>query len=165
MQKLKERQKKWTLKQLKIAVVKSTSIRQVLKKLGLIEAGGNYQQIKKYLKIYNINTDHFRGMAWNRGLKGLMRKPIYALDEILIKNSDYQSYKLKNRLFKVGLKSAKCELCGWAKMSVDGRIPIELDHINGNHSDNRLRNLRILCPNCHSLRPNHRARNMGQWRN
>ena len=131
----------------------------------MIEAGGNYAQVKKYLDLYKIDTDHFRGMAWNRGLKGIFRTPYYSLDEILKKNSNYQSYKLKNRLFKAGLKKPNCEICGWAEKSADGRIPLELDHINGNHSDNRLENLRILCPNCHSLQPNHRSRNMGQWRN
>ena len=164
MRQAKERKKKWTINQLTEAASTSTSIRQVIKKLGLVEAGGNYQQIKKYLKIYNVKTSHFRGMAWNKGLSGLFKKPFYSLEEILIKNSHYQSFKLKNRLFKAGIKNPKCELCGWAEISKDGRTPLELDHINGNHMDNRLKNLRILCPNCHSLQPNHRARNMGQWR-
>ncbi|QQS22454.1 HNH endonuclease [Candidatus Saccharibacteria bacterium] len=56
-------------------------------------------------------------------------------------------------------KKPKCEICGWEERSIDGRIPVELDHINGIHSDNRLENLRILCPNCHSLQPTHRGRN------
>lgn len=53
-----------------------------------------------------------------------------------------------------------CEDCGWAKSSEDGRIPVELDHINGDRHDNRLENLRILCPNCHSLRLTHRGKNI-----
>lgn len=44
-------------------------------------------------------------------------------------------------------------------MSEDGRIPLELDHINGDRHDNRLENLRVLCPNCHSLKPTHRGLN------
>jgi hypothetical protein len=61
--------------------------------------------------------------------------------------------------FKEGIKKEECEMCGWAKSSLDGRIPLELDHINGDHHDNRLINLRILCPNCHSLQPTHRGKN------
>lgn len=137
---------------------KSKSIRQILGDLGLKEAGGNYSQIKKYLKIYNINTKHFKGKGWSKGLKGI-GSPRIPLEEILVINSDYQSYKLKKRLFSKGLKTAKCEECGWANKADDGRLPLELDHINGDSRDNRLENLRILCPNCHSLKPTHRGRN------
>ncbi|MBI5742538.1 MAG: HNH endonuclease [Candidatus Niyogibacteria bacterium] len=150
--------RKWSAEALKNAALESNSVRQVLKKIGLKEAGGNYAQIKKYLDEYNVDTAHFTGQVWNRGLRGI-GKPIIPLEKILIKNSTYQSYKLKNRLFAVELKDKKCEECGWSKLSNDGRLPLELDHINGDHSDNRLINLRVLCPNCHSLKPTHRGRN------
>ena len=152
------RKRKWTEENLRKAITSSTSIRQVLNKIGLIEAGGNYSQIKKYIKEINISIDHFKGRCWNKGLVGI-GIPRISLKEILIKDSDFQSFKLKNRLFLAGLKHKKCEECGWSKLSKDGRIPLELDHINGNHRDNRLNNLRILCPNCHSLKTTHRGRN------
>lgn len=150
--------KTWTKEQLKKAAKKSRSIRQVLSGLNLKEAGGNYTQIKKYLQLYKIDTKHFKGKGWNKGLKGFLR-PRISLDEILTTNSDFQSYKLKKRLFAAKLKLPQCEECGWAEKSNDGRIPLELDHINGDSRDNRLNNLRILCPNCHSLKPTHRGRN------
>jgi len=150
--------RKWTKKDLEIAASQSTSVRQVLSKLNLKEAGGNYSQIAKYLKLYKINVAHFKGQAWNKGLKGV-GKPLLVLDEILVKDSYYQSYKLKKRLFAEGLKLPQCELCGWAQKATDGRLPLELDHINGDNHDNRLQNLRILCPNCHSLQSTHRGKN------
>lgn len=122
------------------------------------QAGGNYTQVSKYLKEYAINTEHFKGKGWNKGLSGI-GKPRLPLEEILVADNTYQSYKLKKRLSAAKLKSPCCEECGWAKQSDDGRLPLELDHINGNNSDNRLENLRILCPNCHSLKPTHRGRN------
>jgi hypothetical protein len=150
--------RKWNEKQLKQAAKISFSIRQVLQKLGLKEAGGNYSQISKYLKKYEIDTKHFKGKAWNKGLKGI-GIPRFKLEEILVINSYFQSYKLKKRLFAAKLKKESCEECGWEEKSEDGRIPLELDHINGNARDNRLENLRVLCPNCHSLKPTHRGRN------
>ena len=136
----------------------SKSYRQVLKRLGLVEAGGNYVHVKKYIVLYNISTTHFKGRGWNKGMHGRYL-PIIPLSKILVENSDFQSYKLKKRLFIEGLKEKKCEECCWAKESVDGRIPLELDHINGNRCDNRIENLRVLCPNCHSLKLTHRGKN------
>ncbi len=154
--------RKWTEEQLRESAKKSTSVRQVLYYLGLKEAGGNYAQIRKYLDFYKISTSHFTGPGWSKGLKGI-GKPRIPLEKILVKNSTFQSFKLKNRLFSAGIKQPKCEECGWAEKSLNGYLPLELDHINGDHFDNRLENLRILCPNCHSLKPNHRGRNIGKY--
>ncbi|OQX53078.1 MAG: hypothetical protein B5M48_04025 [Candidatus Omnitrophica bacterium 4484_213] len=152
------KKRSWTIKQLKEAVKNSTSYRQVLKKIGLREAGGNYFQLQKYIKELKIDISHFKGRGWNKGLH-FPFKPKIPLEKILVKNSYFQSYKLKNRLIKEGLKPPYCEKCGWAERSPDGRLPLELDHINGDVHDNRLENLRILCPNCHSLQPHYRGRN------
>ena len=150
--------KRWTKEQLKRAVKKSKSIRQVLGELGLAQAGGNYIQIQKYIKLWRINNKHFTGQGWNIGLK-FKPNPAVPLSKILTKNSQYQSYKLKRRLFAEGIKKKKCELCSWSNRASDGRVPLELDHLNGDRFDNRLSNLRILCPNCHSLQPTHRGLN------
>ena len=75
------------------------------------------------------------------------------------------SHRLKEPLIREGLKRAECELCGWAvARPIDGVVPVELDHINGDKNDNRLENLRVLCPNCHALQPTHRALNRGSRR-
>jgi hypothetical protein len=153
------RYRSWNENQLREAVKNSFSYRQVLSKLGLIEAGGNYEQIKKYLKEYGINYKHFKGRGWNAGLKGI-GKPRIALNLILKKDSTFQSFKLKKRLLGAGLKIEKCEECGWNKSTPEGYLPLELDHKNGDRHDNRLENLRILCPNCHSLKSTHRGRNI-----
>ena len=110
------------------------------------------------IKEYKLNTAHFKGKGWNRGLRGIGR-PRIPLEDILRKNSVFQSFKLKKRLFAVGLKLQHCEECNWAQKTEDGYLPLELDHINGDRHDNRIENLRILCPNCHSLKPTHRGRN------
>jgi 5-methylcytosine-specific restriction endonuclease McrA len=152
------KKKSWTDKELTQAVAVSKSYRNVLVLLRLIPAGGNYDQIKRRIKELNLATEHFTGMGWNVGLK-FQPKQAVPLLELLVEESDAQSYKLKAKLFAAGLKQPKCELCGWAQMAEDGRVPVELDHINGNHRDNRIENLRILCPNCHSLQSTHRGKN------
>lgn len=152
------RNRRWTTDQLKLAAKQSFSIRQVLHALGLREAGGNYTQITKYLSEYKIDIKHFKGKGWNKGLSGI-GSPRFSLAEILVTGSFFQSYKLKKRLYLAKLKKEECEECGWAMQAEDGRIPLELDHINGESRDNRIENLRILCPNCHSLKPTHRGKN------
>src|SRR3989344_8693697 len=124
------RTRRWNEEKLRKAVIESTSIRQVIKKLGLIEAGWNYEQIKNWIKKLDLDISHLKGMAWNKGLRGI-GKPLISMEKILVRGSTYQSFKLKKRLFKDGLLKPACELCGWPKESIDGRIPLELDHING----------------------------------
>ena len=134
----------------------STSIRQVLSKLGLAEAGGNYKCAKNRAEILNLTKEHMLGQAHLRGKTHTYnRRPI---EELLVENSNYQSYKLKNRLLAEGLKHHKCECCGITEWNGQP-APIELDHINGNHHDNRLENLRILCPNCHAQTDTYRGKN------
>ena len=152
------RKRSWSIDALKEAVAQSTSYRQVLSRLKLREAGGNYEQIKKYINECDLDTRHFKGNAWNLGNRG-NGKPRIPLEDILIRGSSFQSYKLKKRLFAAGLKPEHCEECGWAQKADGGYLPLELDHINGDRHDNRIINLRVLCPNCHSLKPTHRGRN------
>ncbi len=152
------KERSWSDDQLICAVAQSKSYRSVIAKLGLIPAGGNYVQVQSKIKDLRLDTAHFTGKGWNKGIKYHSNsRPL--IKDLLVLGNKVQSFKLKRRLYESGLKSQKCELCGWAETSIDGRIPLELDHINGDHNDNRLENLRILCPNCHSLQSTHRGRN------
>jgi 5-methylcytosine-specific restriction endonuclease McrA len=150
---------RWTDDELRIAVKSSGSYRQVIYKLGLIPAGGNYVHVIRKVKELGLDVAHFHGKGWNKGWKFDPRKPKTPLKEWLVKGSTVQSFTLKRRLLQGGIKHPICELCGWSEKAMDGRIPIELDHINGQKDDNRIENLRILCPNCHSLQSTHRGKN------
>ena len=147
---------KYTNEQFIEAVKTSTSVRQVLSKIGVKEAGGNYKVAKDKIKRLNLDTSHFTGMGW---LKGQTHKhTTKPIEYYLTEDSYHQSYKLKLRLLAEGIKQHKCEECGIIEWR--GKpTPIELDHINGNNRDNRLENLRLLCPNCHAQTDTYRGRN------
>lgn len=72
------------------------------------------------------------------------------------------SAKLKAKLFRDGYKDFNCELCGISEWR-GKTAPLELDHANGNRYDNRLENLRILCPNCHAQQPTNAGKNMWNY--
>ena len=82
------KRRSWTEKQLISAVKKSISYRQVIKRLGLKPAGGNYDQIKKYIKELKLEIKHFKGRGWNLGLKGI-GKPKIPIEKILVKNNSF----------------------------------------------------------------------------
>jgi len=84
------RTKSWSKEKLTEAVKSSFSLRQVINKLGLKPAGGNYTQINKFIKQYNLNNSHFRGKGWSRGMIGI-GKPRLSLAQILTKNKKFQT--------------------------------------------------------------------------
>lgn len=150
--------RRWTDQQLREAVATTTSYAGAISQLGLIPQGGNYRHIKRCIAELELDTSHFLGQGWNLGLKFRPNLPV-PLEQVLVANRPTASHLLKMRLINNGLKPAACEHCGWAQRSTDGRLPLQLDHINGDHDDNRLENLQILCPNCHALQPTHRGAN------
>lgn len=144
------------------AISRSFSIASVCRYLGLKPTGGNYRVVHKAIEQYDLDISHFTGQGWNVGLKFHPKKTI-DIEDVLVKDSYYQSYKLKRRLLKEGIKERRCECCGLEKwQGVD--IPLELHHINGDNKDHRIENLELLCPNCHALTDNYRGLNKSAHR-
>ena len=141
---------------LREAVKTSTSIRQVLQKLNVVPAGGNYETTKRRISNFGIDTSHFTGQGHYKGKTH--NNHLRPLTELLVSDKLYSSHKLKKRLIKEGIKEHKCEMCGITEWN--GKpTPIELDHIDGNRYNNTLENLRILCPNCHAQTDTYRGKN------
>lgn len=133
---------------------------ECLRKLGLRAAGGNFNTLKKYLKKYNINVDHFNpDEVRNEKLNKLTKESTIKLDDILIQESSYNRSRLKERLYVSGIKVRNCELCGQGEEWMGKKMSLIIDHINGVWNDNRIENLRIVCPNCNATLPTHCGKN------
>lgn len=153
--KTKTPDRSWTDDQLIEAVKTSSSMTQVIPKLGLSKtSAGNRSTIKKSIDRLNLCTSHWKGQNWSAGTL----RPRVSLEEVLVEHSTYSTNNLRIKLLKEGIKEARCESCDLVEW-MGNPIPLELDHINGISNDHRIENLRILCPNCHALTPTWRGRN------
>ncbi len=130
-------------------------------KLGLSpRCSGNFQTIKKYIKKYEIDISHFETGFSN----GNIPKNKKELEEILVKSSFFTRTHLKSKLYKEGIKKKECEICGLGESWFNGsKIVHILDHINGDPYDNRIENLRIVCPNCNSTLRTNNGRNKAKY--
>ena len=142
------------------AVKENTCIKFVLKALGLVERGNNYNTVKSLVKQFNLDTSHWLDYSLNSPLKGTKCfNGVYknTLSEVLVENCNYNTGSLKKRLIKEKIFEAKCYNCNNIEW-LGKPIPLELEHINGIHTDNKIENLTILCPNCHAFTPTYRGR-------
>jgi hypothetical protein len=137
------------------AVAESLSYSEVLRRLGMRAAGGNHALLRKWVdEIWKIPTDHFDAGASARRVP----KAATPIDQVLVRNSSYSRHKMKERLFNEGLKHRRCEMCGQDERWRGRWMSLIIDHINGVPDDNRLTNLRIVCPNCAATLDTHCGR-------
>lgn len=141
----------------------SRSYAETMQRLGVRWSGGNHGALKRRLIAMRVDTSHFVGSGWRKGVSTPVaaRRP---LARFLVKGRLVQTGDLKRRLLEEGVLRPVCQGCRRGRWN--GRpIPLELDHVNGDRRDNRLENLRVLCPNCHAQTRTYRGRNIGRAAN
>lgn len=140
---------RYTKEELQEAASNSVSVADMLRYFHLRASGGNHTAMSRRLYNMEVDTSHFLGQAHSRGKIGANRK---SPEEVLTQRksgSRVDSKQMRRVLQEAGVP-LKCVKCGVRDTYNSLPITLHVDHINADFLDNRLENLRFLCPNCHS---------------
>lgn len=156
--------RKYTKEILERAVVESVSVAGVLRHLGIAQTGGSHAHISRTIKRMGIDTSHFTGQRWSRGLRFPPRQePAHWLRVLLPDTPRITGDRLRKALLRIGRRYV-CTSCGNTGTWLMRPLTLHVGHVNGDYLDCREENLRFLCPNCHAQTPTHAGRNKGRVR-
>lgn len=154
-----EKYTKYSKEIIEEAVKNNFTLSDVMRSLNLKPRGSNFSRFKKMIVHFQIDTTHFK----QPGSPGSVHTIKTFTEEILILNGKgWNSNSIKKKLFEFNLMKNECSLCGSLPVWNGQPLTLQLDHIDGNHRNNELNNLRILCPNCHSQTDNYSAKNINR---
>ncbi|WP_053848584.1 HNH endonuclease signature motif containing protein [Streptomyces sp. NRRL B-24085] len=151
---------KWTREILEPVVARSSSVYEVLRHLGLDPVGGHHTNISGRIKAYGLDTSHFTPVRRTERQRCNQRRR--TAEEILVEETSAHATRvpgsrLKRAMRELGTEE-RCALCGIESVWLGEPLPLEVDHIDGDWRNNRIDNLRLLCPNCHSTTDSYRGR-------
>jgi 5-methylcytosine-specific restriction endonuclease McrBC GTP-binding regulatory subunit McrB len=139
-------------------VKESCTLTEILNKFHILNKGHNYRTLKKRLDNDVIDYSHIK-LGLNSNIGRVFKREKIPLEKILIEHSTFNRNHLKVRLLKEGLLKNQCYECRQLPTWNGKPLSLQLDHINGVSDDNRIFNLRILCPHCHSQTENFAGKN------
>ena len=141
----------------------SYSYAEVLRKAGRKQGGGTQATLRKKIEEFGIDISHFTGQRWQDSpnqIDNHESREKYSLEEVFIKNSPVTQKVLRGYVERHNLIPYKCQNCGCDGHWQNGVIALEIDHIDGDNTNNEISNLRYLCPNCHALTDTYRGKNI-----
>lgn len=131
-------------------VANCDSYAEILRELGyLSQTGALYRCLKSRIEKENLNVEHINKTNKGRIFEKRRLTKEEFLEKLPFKNKIYRDDRAKLIKFEI-IESSKCSLCGQGREWNQKPLVLQIDHINGINSDNRIENLRFLCPNCHS---------------
>lgn len=147
----------WDDGQLKLALATAHCLTDVVKSLGLKTGGNNHKTILHHIHRLGLDYSHLdpntrRVSTWRGGQKR------FTNEEMFTENSNASGKHVKSRVYRENLIPYCCSECGNTGGHNGKPLTLQLDHINGSPTDNRIENLRFLCPNCHSQTPTYAGR-------
>jgi 5-methylcytosine-specific restriction endonuclease McrA len=145
-------------------VKNSLSVAEVIRKLGLKQAGGNHSHITRRIKLYGLDTSHFVSPKANlkHGVNKLPPDQILVNDRLQGRRDG--AYILRRALLESGIEH-KCVVCDLPPFWNGQYLQLQVDHINGIITDNRIENLRFICGNCHLQTENFGIKNSTAYLN
>lgn len=158
----KKRSILWSVpkEQLESIIIQSSSYSEILRKLNVFSQGSNINTLKRRIEYENIDTTHIKkGLNSNKGKKFGPSKNRIPNETLFVENSLTCRSVIRSRLIKENIISYSCSNCGLNPMWNRNPLSMVLDHINGIPNDNRIENLRFLCPNCNSQTDTFAGRN------